>query len=112
MNLTRLAGNGPLKRQLELETARRGLSHAYILSGPAGSGKRTLAGLLAAALVCTGGVERPCLSCPGCGCCIRRRRWPLRCRIPKVLVGPYPKHPPYPWGAPTGRCECRKVVAV
>ena len=50
MNLTRLAGNGPLKRQLELETARRGLSHAYILSGPAGSGKRTLAGLLAAAL--------------------------------------------------------------
>lgn len=66
MNLTRLAGNGPLKRQLELETARRGLSHAYILSGPAGSGKRTLAGLLAAALVCTGGGERPCLSCPGC----------------------------------------------
>ena len=52
MNLTRLAGNAPLKRQLELETARRGLSHAYILSGPAGSGKRTLAGLLAAALVC------------------------------------------------------------
>ena len=48
MNLTRLAGNAPLKRQLELETARRGLSHAYILSGPAGSGKRTLAGLLAA----------------------------------------------------------------
>ena len=42
MNLTRLAGNAPLKRQLELETARRGLSHAYILSGPAGSGKRTL----------------------------------------------------------------------
>ena len=66
MYLTRLAGNGPLKRQLELETARRGLSHAYILSGPAGSGKRTLAGLLAAALVCTGGGERPCLSCPGC----------------------------------------------
>ena len=64
MNLTRLAGNGPLKRQLELETARRGLSHAYILSGPAGSGKRTLAGLLAAALVCTGGGERPCLSFP------------------------------------------------
>ena len=30
MNLTRLAGNAPLKRQLELETARRGLSHAYI----------------------------------------------------------------------------------
>ena len=67
MNLTRLAGNAPLKRQLELETARRGLSHAYILSGPAGSGKRTLAGLLAAALVCDRrGGALPCLSCAGC----------------------------------------------
>ena len=55
MNLTRLAGNGPLKRQLELETARRGLSHAYILSGPAGSGMRAQAALLAAALVWTRG---------------------------------------------------------
>ena len=58
MNLTRLAGNGPLKRQLELEAARHGLSHAYILSGPAGSGRRTLAGLLAGqgvdTLVCGG----------------------------------------------------------
>ena len=67
MNLTGLAGNSPLKRQLELETARRGLSHAYILSGPAGSGRRTLAGLLAAALVCArGDGEAPCLSCPNC----------------------------------------------
>ena len=38
--------------------------------------------------------------------------WPPRCRIPKALAGPYPKHPPYPWGALMGRCECRKVVAV
>ena len=67
MDLTRLAGNGPLKRQLDLETGRRGLSHAYILSGPAGSGKRTLAGLLAAALVCFHqGGALPCFSCPGC----------------------------------------------
>lgn len=66
MELSRLVGNTPLKRQLSLETARRGLSHAYIISGPAGSGKRTLAGLLAAALVCTGGGEVPCFSCSGC----------------------------------------------
>lgn len=66
MNLTPLAGNGPLKRQLEGETARRGLSHAYIISGPAGSGKKTLAGLLAAALVCSGGGEIPCGHCSGC----------------------------------------------
>ena len=66
MNLTPLAGNGPLKRQLEAETDRRGLSHAYIISGPAGSGKRTLAGLLAAALVCSGTGEIPCGHCSGC----------------------------------------------
>ena len=59
MDLSLLAGNSPLKRQLSLETARRGLSHAYIISGPAGSGKRTLAGLLSAALVCIGGGGGP-----------------------------------------------------
>ena len=66
MNLSALSGNEALKRQLTLQTARRGLSHAYILSGPAGSGKHTLARLLAAALVCTGPEQRPCLACPGC----------------------------------------------
>ncbi len=66
MNLSALAGNTSLKHQLEGETARHGLSHAYILSGPAGSGKHTLAGLLAAALVCTGGGDKPCFSCTPC----------------------------------------------
>ena len=64
MDLSLLAGNTPLKRQLSLETARRGLSHAYIISGPAGSGKRTLAGLLSAALVCTGGGRSPVWPAP------------------------------------------------
>lgn len=66
MELQALAGNASLKRQLNTETARRGLSHAYILTGPAGVGKHTLAGLLAAALVCSGGGETPCGRCPGC----------------------------------------------
>ena len=67
MELSQLIGNESLKRQLNLETGRRGLSHAYILCGPAGSGKRTLAGLLAAALVCAQPEEaRPCLRCAAC----------------------------------------------
>ena len=66
MDLSPLCGNLPLKRQLSAQTARRGLSHAYILSGPAGSGKRTLAGLLARALVCSGRGEVPCGACPDC----------------------------------------------
>ena len=67
MNLSALAGNAPLKQQLEQQTARRGLSHAYILCGPAGSGKHVLSGLLSAALVCSAGTENaPCGRCSGC----------------------------------------------
>lgn len=68
MDLRALAGNAPLKRQLELETQRRGLGHAYILAGPPGSGKHTLARLLSAALVCSAreGEDLPCGRCSGC----------------------------------------------
>ena len=41
------------------------LSHAYLITGPAGSGKHELALALASALVCRG-EERPCGHCPHC----------------------------------------------
>lgn len=66
MKLDALAGNAALKRQLSAQAQGRGLSHAYLISGPAGSGKGTLAGLLAAAMVCSGGGEAPCGACAGC----------------------------------------------
>ena len=65
MKLEQLAGNEALKRQLSAQARGRGLSHAYLISGPAGSGKRTLSRLLAAAMVCTGEGEAPCGICPG-----------------------------------------------
>lgn len=65
MLLDTLAGNAPLKEQFSARMKGRGLSHAYLISGPAGAGKRTLARLLAAAMVCTG-PEAPCGVCPGC----------------------------------------------
>ena len=40
--------------------------HAYIITGPAGSGKHELARLMAAAMVCTGTDGVPCLQCAGC----------------------------------------------
>lgn len=67
MELSALAGNAHLKEQLSRQEGGRGLSHAYILSGPAGSGRHTLARLLAAAMVCAapaGG--RPCGRCTPC----------------------------------------------
>lgn len=66
MRLDSLAGNTALKEQLSTQEKGRGLNHAYLISGPVGSGKRTLARLLSAAMVCTGSPEKPCGSCPGC----------------------------------------------
>lgn len=62
-----LAGNRRLKEQLSFQEEGRGLSHAYILCGPRGSGRHTLAGLLSAALVCSAPEgRRPCGTCPHC----------------------------------------------
>lgn len=59
-------GNSALQRRLSAVCDKGGLSHCYVLSGPAGSGKKTLARILAAAMECTGGGEKPCGQCPHC----------------------------------------------
>ena len=67
MELSALAGNLRLKRLLSQGEEGRGLSHAYLISGPAGSGRHTLARLLGAAMVCTAPpAQRPCGRCSGC----------------------------------------------
>lgn len=63
MRLVGFAGNEPLKRALA-GTERP--PHAVIVSGPKGSGRHTLAVLLAQALVCNGGGETPCGQCANC----------------------------------------------
>lgn len=65
MALSVLAGNAKLKEQLQPRLS-GGLGHAYILSGPAGSGKHTLAAILSRALVCSGNGVRPCGCCSDC----------------------------------------------
>ena len=62
MRLQGLLGNDGLKARL----AAGQLSHCYILEGPAGSGRKTLAGLLAAAMECEGAGEAPCGVCGPC----------------------------------------------
>ena len=66
MELKTLAGNGRLRQMLE--SRRVGLPHACLISGVNGSGKHTLAGLIAAAMVCQEEQEthRPCRRCGQC----------------------------------------------
>jgi len=52
MGLDGLLGNERLKENLSRSINRGHISHFYLISGPAGSGKHTLARLLSAAILC------------------------------------------------------------
>ncbi|MBO2527876.1 MAG: hypothetical protein CW335_06865 [Clostridiales bacterium] len=65
MDFHALLGNDALKQRLSVSLSRGQLSHCYLLSGPVGSGKHTLARLLAAAMQCTA-ASRPCGQCSQC----------------------------------------------
>ncbi len=65
MGFSQLLGNRQLKENLCAGIHRGRVSHFYLISGPAGSGKRTLAQLLSAAILCKGD-EKPCMDCAAC----------------------------------------------
>lgn len=65
MSFETLLGNEQLKKNLARSVAAGKISHFYLISGPQGSGKHTLATLLAAAILCQG-AQKPCLRCPAC----------------------------------------------
>lgn len=62
MRFPDFAGNAAVKALLSGQP----FSHAYIIAGQEGTGKRTLARLIAAAMVCTGKEDVPCLDCIHC----------------------------------------------
>ena len=65
MGFETLLGNERLKENLRSSINRGRISHFYLISGPEGSGKHTLAALLAAAILCQSG-NRPCGTCSAC----------------------------------------------
>ena len=65
MSFETLLGNDRLKQNLAESLAKGRISHFYLISGPRGSGKRTLARLLSAAILCRES-RRPCLRCLPC----------------------------------------------
>lgn len=60
-----LLGNERIKQNLAAAAAKDRFAHFYLISGPAGSGKHTLAKLLAAAMMCQE-ANRPCGQCAAC----------------------------------------------
>ena len=65
MGFDALLGNDRLKQNL-VKTLHSGrISHFYLISGPQGSGKKTLAQLLGQAILCQGR-DKPCGTCPAC----------------------------------------------
>ncbi len=65
MSFDMLLGNEQLKQNRARGIQGGHISHFYLISGPLGSGKHTLAQLMAAAILCRES-QKPCLRCPAC----------------------------------------------
>ena len=71
MGFDSFLGNELLKQNLIQSLQKGHISHFYLISGPQGSGKHTLARLLAAAILCRR-EEKPCLQCSICRRCLQQ----------------------------------------
>ena len=65
MGFETLLGNDRLKANLAEAIAKKHIAHFYLISGPEGSGKHTLAKLMAAVILCQG-KRPPCGTCQPC----------------------------------------------
>ena len=61
-----LIGNEDIKKTLGAAISDSAFSHAYIIEGAEGTGKRTVARLASAAIMCKGKDKLPCGECPIC----------------------------------------------
>lgn len=66
MNFSGFLGNDEVKTALSAAFALQHFPHAIVLQGEAGCGKKTMAGIVARALVCRDKNNAPCGVCPSC----------------------------------------------
>lgn len=88
MPLSSLLGNRRIKDNLTSALQQGKLAHFYLISGPEGAGKRTLARLIAAAALCES-ADKPCLHCENC-------RKVLALTHPDVITVSDPEHKAVP----------------
>lgn len=76
-SMAQIIGNDALKARLCRDVSSNSLSHAYIIEGQNGSGRRTLALLCAAATACenknNSAFPLPCAECPSCKKILERK---------------------------------------
>ena len=66
LELKEILGHGPIKEHFFNAVITGNISHAYIPSGEAGMGKKSLANAFALALLCEKGQADPCRQCHAC----------------------------------------------
>ena len=66
LELKEILGHEPIKEHFFNAVLTGNISHAYILSGEAGIGKKSLTNAFALALLCEKGQADPCRQCHAC----------------------------------------------
>ncbi len=66
MMLNEFVGNDTVKYELSKAMASEAFPHALIIEGAKGTGKKTLAGIIASYCVCLSDEDKPCGRCAGC----------------------------------------------
>lgn len=66
LTFSEILGHGQIKEHFLNAIRSQKVSHAYILSGEAGMGKKTLADAFALTLLCERGIDVPCMKCHAC----------------------------------------------
>lgn len=66
MNTQNIIGQSLLVEKMDQILSSGRIVHAYLFTGPAGAGKKTLSSLFAQALICEGQGDKPCCTCHTC----------------------------------------------